>query len=249
MSLQLLSTQDMAFYSKLFSNSLYTQALFNTAVFILGAVPLKMALALFLSGFLNYYNKIRIVKVLNVMYLLPWAIPAVSAALSFRWSLNYDYGIINKFLVDIGLPRVRWLLDYQTAILSVIVFHIWKWLPMWTLILLAGRKGISEEIYESAAIDGASLFRRFTGITAPLISKLFFICLLLSSIWSLGEFEAVWLVTMAGPNQLTHIITTIGYKFTFIDANLVGGLAAYMSLLPVVIVIVIILIILTRETK
>jgi len=93
------------------------QALVNTLIFVGIAVPVKMILALILSGFLSYYNRISIVRVLNVLYLLPWAIPAISAALSFRWSLNYDYGIINTFLTDLGLPRVRWLLDYPTAML------------------------------------------------------------------------------------------------------------------------------------
>ncbi len=247
-SLELLAT-NTEYYSMLFSDKLYNQALINTAIFIGVGVPIKLTLALLLSGFLTYYSKIKIVKVLNVLYLLPWAIPAISAALSFRWTLNYDYGILNMFLADMGFNRVRWLLDYPTAMMSVIVFHIWKWLPMWTMLLLAGRKGIPEELYESASIDGASVFQRFTGITAPLLSKLFFICLLLSSIWSMGEFEAVWLVTMAGPNQSTHIITTLGYKFTFFDVNIVKGLAAYMSLLPAVLILVFVLIRLTRETK
>ena len=247
-SVELLSS-NLEPYSKLFSDQIYLQALTNTLIFVGIAVPVKMILALILSGFLSYYNRISIVRVLNVLYLLPWAIPAISAALSFRWSLNYDYGIINTFLTDLGLPRVRWLLDYPTAMLSVISFHIWKWLPMWILMISAGRKGIPEELYEAASIDGASLFQRFTQITLPLLLKLFLICLLLSSIWSMGEFEAVWLVTMGGPNQSTHLISTLGFKFTFLDASLVKGLAAYMSLMPLVLILVFLLIQISREKE
>jgi len=244
-----LLTSETAFYEKMLTDELYLHSLYNTAIFIGLGVPTKMVIAFLLSGFLTHYSRLKLVKILNVLYLLPWAIPAVSAALSFRWTLNYDYGLLNKLLTDIGLPKIRWLLDYETAFAAVIAFHIWKWLPMWTLIFIAGRKAIPEELYEVATIDGASLFKSFTNITAPLLSKLFFISLLLSSIWSLGEFEAVWLVTMAGPSQSTHIITTIGFRYAFIDANLVKGLAAYMSLLPVVLVLLIVLILLTRERK
>ncbi|MEM1986738.1 MAG: sugar ABC transporter permease [Nitrososphaeria archaeon] len=247
-SMQLLSANLDIFY-RLVVDPLYIQALINTAIFIGFGVTLKLVFALLLSGFLAYYSKVKIVKMLGVIYLLPWTIPAISAALSFRWTLDYDYGLLNHLLTDIGLPKIRWLLDYQTAIMSVIIFHIWKWSPMWTLMLFAGRKGIPEELYEAASIDGATLLQRFRYITAPLISKLFFVCLLLSSIWSLGEFEAVWLVTMAGPNQMTHLITTLGFKYTFLDANIGKGLAAYMSLLPLVSVLILLLLLITREEK
>ncbi|WP_342815742.1 sugar ABC transporter permease [Saccharolobus sp.] len=246
--MQLLSANLDIFY-RLVVDPLYIQALINTAIFIGFGVTLKLVFALLLSGFLAYYSKVKIVKMLGVIYLLPWTIPAISAALSFRWTLDYDYGLLNHLLTDIGLPKIRWLLDYQTAIMSVIIFHIWKWSPMWTLMLFAGRKGIPEELYEAASIDGATLLQRFRYITAPLISKLFFVCLLLSSIWSLGEFEAVWLVTMAGPNQMTHLITTLGFKYTFLDANIGKGLAAYMSLLPLVSVLILLLLLITREEK
>jgi multiple sugar transport system permease protein len=166
-----------------------------------------------------------------------------------RWTLNYDYGIVNLLITDLGFAPVGWLQNYPTAMLTVIVYHIWHWLPMWTLMLTAGRKNIPEELYEAASIDGASLRQHFTEITAPLLSKLFFICLLLSSIWSLGEFEAVWLVTMTDPNQSTNIISTLGYVYTFVRGNLVMGLACYMSMLPIIVIILVILMYLMRGTK
>jgi len=233
--------------TELFSDELYIRAFYNTLVFVGVAIPLKLTAALFLSGFLSHFRKYSIVKVVGVLYLLPWALPAVPAALSFRWSLNYDFGLFNKFLTDLGLPKIPWLLTYPTAMASIIIFHVWKWLPQWTLLLYAGRQSIPDELYEAAKIDGASLWSSFTDITFPLLKKLFVICMVLSSIWSIGEFEAIWLVTMAGPNQATHTITTLGFNEVFQFGNFVKGVSVYMSVLPLISALLLVLIMLFRR--
>jgi len=232
---------------KVFASELYWRALLNTFLFLVIAVPIKMILALFLSGFINAFKKYFLVKIVSVMYLLPWSIPAISSALSFRWMLNYDYGIINMFLTDIGLPKVGWLLDYQTALFSIVVFHVWKWTPLWTLMLLAARQAIPDELYEAAKVDGANISQSFVHITWPMLKQVFLTCMTLTSVWSIGEFEAIWLITLTGPNQSTNTITTLGFREVFIYGNLINGLAIYFSILPVVLVLVIFLLLLFRR--
>jgi multiple sugar transport system permease protein len=231
----------------LFRSDLYIQSLKNLLLFTGIAVPVKLVLALFISGILSGFKKNKLVKILSIIYPLPWAIPAMSAALSFRWSLDYDFGIINRMLSDLGLPKVPWLLTYPTAMLSIIIFHVWKWTPLWTLMLFAARQVIPEELYEAARIDGASSLQMFKNVTFPLIKGTFLICLLLSSIWSMGEFEAIWLVTLGGPNQTTHTITTLGIREVFFYGNLDKGIAIYFSIFPLIAALMIIILLLLRR--
>jgi multiple sugar transport system permease protein len=246
LSLSMISFKDAL---TLFGDELYIRSLKNLFIFIGVAVPVKLVLALFISAILSGFRRNPIVKLLGVIYPLPWAIPAMSAALSFRWSLNYDFGIVNKMLVDLGLWKIPWLLTYPTAMLSIILFHVWKWTPLWTLMLFSARQAIPEELYEVAKIDGASLFQVFKNVTFPLIRNTFLVCLLLSSVWSMGEFEAIWLVTMGDPNASTHTITTLGFREIFAYGNLGKGIAMYFSVFPVVVAVMVsIIFILRRES-
>jgi multiple sugar transport system permease protein len=246
LSASMIKVQDLLL---LLGNDLYIQSLRNLLLFTGVAVPIKLVLALFVSGILSGYRRNPIVKILGVVYPLPWAIPAMSAALSFRWSFDYDFGIINKILSDVGLQKVPWLLTYPSAMLSIIIFHVWKWTPLWTLMLFSARQVIPEELYEAARIDGASPVQMFRNVTFPLIKGTFLICLLLSSIWSMGEFEAIWLVTLGGPNQSTHTITTLGIREVFFYGNLGKGIAIYFSILPLIAALMAtILLLLRRET-
>jgi len=231
----------------LFRSNLYIQSLTNLLIFTGIAVPLKLLLALFISGILNGFRKNLFVKILSILYPLPWAIPAMSAALSFRWSLDYDFGMINKIFSDLGLIKIPWFLTYPTAMLSIIYFHVWKWTPLWTLMLFAARQAIPEELYEAARIDGASSRQIFKSVTFPQIKNIFLICLLLSSIWSMGEFEAIWLVTLGGPNQSTHTITTLGIREVFFYGNLNKGIAIYFSIFPLIVTYMFIILFLLRR--
>ncbi len=102
-----------------------------------------------------------------------------------------------------GIDGPSWLNYRWLALGSVIVAYIWKWMPFWTVILLAGRMAIPQELYEAAAVDGATGFRRFVHVTFPLLANLYLICTLLSTIWTLGDFNTVYFVTGGGP-ALVH---------------------------------------------
>jgi multiple sugar transport system permease protein len=242
-----LSVTNFEIIAELFQSTKYWEAFRNLLIFLSIAVPIKFLIALLISGFLITYKNSILGKIIGAIYLLPWALPTVASALAFRWSLDFDFGLFNKILTDLGLPRIPFLLSYWPAMLSIILFHVWKWAPMWTLLLYAGRQSIPEELYESAQMDGASVYQRFFYITMPLIKKLFLICLLLSLIWSTGEFEAIWLVTMAGPAGATHTITTLGFQQVFQYANLMKGLSIYISVLPIACMMMLILIVLFRR--
>jgi multiple sugar transport system permease protein len=119
--------------------------------------------------------------------------------------------------------------------------HIWKWMPFWTVILLAGRMAIPQELYDAAKVDGATGWRQFVHINFPLLANLYLICTLLSTIFTLGDFNSVFFVTGGGPANTTHVLATLGIRDAFDMAQPPLGVAAVMSALPLVIPLVIIL--------
>jgi multiple sugar transport system permease protein len=232
---------DPASYLQLFADPVYPSAVVNTLIYLLVAVNLKLFLALLLSGFFmrkGWWN-----KALLVIFILPWAAPAIPGYISIHWMLNGQWGLINNiiwslFQVD-GPP---WLDSSWYALGSVIYAHIWKWLPFWTIIFLAGRMAIPRELYEAAAVDGASRFHQFRHITIPLIAGLYLVCTLLSAIWALGDFNAVRFISGGGPALSTHVLATLGIRNAFELGNPALGMATVLSALPILIPLVALLI-------
>jgi multiple sugar transport system permease protein len=140
-------------YEVLFSDPVYVQTIVNTVVYVGVAVNVKLFLALLLSGVLDSEGKAT--RFLSAIFLLPWAIPVLPGILSVRWMMSSQWGILNLISEDLGLGTHHWLASRWTAIGAIILFHIWKYLPFWTVIFLSARRGIPRQLYEAASIDGA----------------------------------------------------------------------------------------------
>jgi multiple sugar transport system permease protein len=205
--------------------------------------------ALLLSGF--FMRRSWWTKGLLLIYVLPWAVPALPTFISIHWMLNGQWGLLNNTLWDLfqidgpgWLDTSRWL-----ALGSVIASHIWKWMPFWTVIFLAGRMAIPQELYDAAAVDGATGIKRFVHITFPLLTNLYLICTLLSTIFTLGDFNSVYFVSGGGPALSTHVLATLGIRDAFQIARPDLGVATVMSALPLMIPLVIILMRKLRTTE
>lgn len=229
-----------ASYDRLFNDPVYLRTLRNTLLFVGLGVNVKLFLGLLLSGF--FYLSHRWIGVLFLIFILPWAVPSIPTILSFRWMLNSEWGMFNNLLDDIGIGGRLWLIRPNLALGAGIVVHIWKWLPFWTLILLAGRMAIPKDIYEAAAIDGASGFRSFVHVTFPMLSTLYLTCTLLSTIWTLGDFNSIYLLTGGGPFDTTHVMATLSIRYAFTMFDIRTGVAVALTALPVIIPIVIYLV-------
>jgi multiple sugar transport system permease protein len=114
-------------------------------------------------------------------------------------------------------------------------------MPFWTVIFLAARIRIPRDIYDAAEVDGATGSRRFVHVTFPLLANLYLICTLLSTLWTLGDFTTVYLVSGGGPAGSTQVLATLGFHYAFDAAKPALGVAAVMSAVPVLIPIVIVL--------
>src|SRR5215472_11095842 len=118
-----------------------------------------------------------------------------------------------------------------------IMMHIWKSLPFWTLILIAGRLTIPRELYEAASVDGASSWQKFKFITWPSLQTLYLTSTILSMIWTLGDFNSVYLLTGGGPADLTHVLATLGIRYLRLD-QVDMSMAAIVVALPFVLPLV-----------
>ena len=227
-------------YRELFADPIYQTTVVNTVLYLALGVNVKMFLALLLSGF--FMRPGRWMKVLLLIFVLPWAVPQISAFISIHWMLNSEWGFLNNLLYHLfHIEGPSWLNHRWTALGAVIASHIWKWTPFWTLILLAGRMAIPLEIRDTARVDGATGVRGFVYITFPLLANLYLISTLLSTIFLLGDFNAVYFISGGGPADSTHVLATLGIRDAFEIANPRLGVAAVMSALPMVIPLVIVL--------
>lgn len=230
-----------ALYAELFSDPIYLRTLVNTVLYLAIAVNLHLFLALLLSGY--FLQKSRWIKALLLVFILPWAVPAIPTFISIHWMLNGQWGLINNLLYHLfGVDNgPSWLTQRWLTFGTVIVSYIWKWTPFWTVILMAGRTAIPTEVVEAASVDGATGVRRFIHVTFPLLANLYLVCTLLSTIWTLGDFNTVYFVSGGGPALSTHVLATLGIRNAFQIANPQLGMATVMSALPLLIPLVIIL--------
>jgi len=218
----------------------FQRAVINTALYVGVGVNTKMLLSLLIANFLNIRSRFQ--RFLRVLFILPWAMATVPALINWRWIFDLDFGLANLLLKYMGYSNVNWLGNYNTAIALIILFHIWKWTPLWTLILLSGLQGIPVNIIEAAKIDGASGLRIFYHITWPLIKRLYILLTVLSTIWVLGQFEVVWVLTRGGPAQSTHVIATLAYRELFELWNAGKAASILVLVLPITIILILFLI-------
>ena len=236
-------------YAELAEDPIYQRTIVNTILYVGIAVNLKMFGALLLSGF--FMQRGWWVRALLLVFVLPWAMPALPAFISIHWMLNGQWGLLNNFLyMAFGIDGPGWLDTSRWLALGwVILSHIWKWMPFWTVILLAGRMAIPQDLYEAAEVDGATGLTRFTHVTFPLLANLYLVCTLLSTIFTLGDFNSVYFVSGGGPALSTHVLATLGIRDAFEVARPDLGVAAVLSSLPLMIPLVLILMRKLRTTE
>ncbi len=223
-------------YERLFADPIFFRTLINSVVFIVVSVNVKMVVALFLSGF--FLNTRWWIKWLSLLFILPWAVPSIPTILSMRFMLNPEWGVINSLIFKFtGLDGPNWLNDPALALSFAMLAHIWKSLPFWTLILVAGRMSIPGEQYEAASVDGASTWQKFRFITWPSMRSLYLTSTILSMIWTLGDFNSVYLLTGGGPADLTHVLATLGIRYLRLD-QVDLSLASIVVALPLVLPLV-----------
>ena len=220
-------------YAELFAGDEYWDTIVTTLLYVGIGVNLNMLLALLLSGF--FMQRRWWVKGLLVLSMVPWALPAQPVFISWHWMLIYPGFIDNLSFKIFGVDSPDFFHHYWSALGANIAAYTWKTMPFWTVILLAGRMAIPQDLYEAAEIDGATGYRRFIHLVVPLLANLYLICTLLNAIWMLGDFNTTDIVSSGAPNGSTDVLATFGVDLMMEQGKPALGFAAAVSALPLLI--------------
>lgn len=188
---------------------------------------LGMMLALLLN------KKIMFKAGYRLLLLLPWGVPQVVTAFSWRWLFNYDFGFINIAIRAFGGEGVNWLSDPKLMLIAAIITNIWLGFPFMTVTLLGGLQTIPGSFYESAQVDGAGPFKQFISITLPLLKPVSMTVILLGSIWTFNMFNIIWLVTQQNPEA--DILVTYAFREFYLNWN-IGRSGAYTSVIMILLI-------------
>lgn len=220
-------------YVALFNDPIFRQVLGNTGFYVLLAVPGQMLLGLLCALGLN--RGVPGQSVFRVIYFLPVVTSTVAAGLVWAWLFNSNFGLINMGLSLLGATELpKWLVSSRWAMWAVIVVSIWQGLGYSMVLFLAGLQNIRQDVYEAAAIDGATGFTRLRYITLPLLSPMTFFVLIISIIGSFQVFELVFVMTKAGPANATNTLVFFIYQNGFMFYQMGIASAAAMVLFLIV---------------
>ncbi len=227
-------------YIQLWWEPLFWLVLRNNLFYALGTIPTTMALALFLAVLVNQrLGAARSVYRMALFY--PTMIPMVAAAMLWVWIFNPGIGLFNYYTSFLGVPRVEWLYDRHWALPAIIIMSIWKNFGYFMLIYLAALQGVPADLYEAADIEGAGAWRRFWGITFPLLTPASLFVFVVAIISSFQVFDQVFVMTQGGPADQTNVLTFYIYQnaFRFWDIGMGATLTTiFVCLLLVLIVTV-----------
>lgn len=166
--------------------------------------------------------------VARIWIVLSWIVPTVVVVIIWRWLLGTSGGIVNYLLVALGITSqpVGFFGSGGGAFAMVTLINSWRWFPLTAVILLAAMQSIPEELYEAAAVDGASAPQRFRAITLPALQPVLFVLGLVGTLWSVNVFDIIWLLTSGGPSSATTTLPVFIYEMAFKQYNLSRAAAA-----------------------
>ncbi len=225
-------------YIDLAKDSLFWRAVWNTFVFTMIAVILKAVFGMIMALVLN--EKIVARNLFRVLLFLPWTIPTIVSVFTWQWIYSDVGGVLNFLLMKSGLisQPVGWLAAPDLAMLSVIMVNVWRGIPFMGIAILAGLQTVSTEIYEAAMLDGAGAIKRFFYMTLPSIKEVTILASVITTIWTLNDFEIIWLLTRGGPNNGTQVLSTLSYTVGFLNMNLGKAIAISIITLPPLIMLI-----------
>jgi arabinogalactan oligomer/maltooligosaccharide transport system permease protein len=203
-------------YIKVFSEEIFYSVFFKTLIWTFVNVSFHVVIGVFLALILNK-KSLKFKPIFRTLLILPWAIPQVITALTWRSMFNFEYGAINIFIAKyLSLSPVEWLLRPFEAFTACIITNVWLGFPFMMVVALGGLQSIPQELYEAAEIDGASAWQKFKNITLPFLRPVMAPAITLGIIWTFNNLNIVWLVSNGGePGDQTHILVSYVYKAAF----------------------------------
>ena len=226
-------------YRKVFSDSQFLSSVKVTLSFVFLAVSLEVVLGFLLALLLNRDFVGR--KLVRMLALLPWAVPAVVSGIMWKWILNPSYGALNGLLYQFGLidKYIIWLGRPVSALLMVVLADVWKETPFIMLLLLSALQTIPKDLYEAATVDGANKLQQLFAITIPLVRPTLFVAISLRTIWALKSFDLIYTLTAGGPSNATSVLGYYTYLKSFVSLDIgKGSAAAYIMTLVIMLIVI-----------
>ena len=227
-------------WGRLIGDPAFYNALKNTLIILVIQVPIMIALATVLAVLLNS-PLLKAKGLFRFAFFAPVVVGEVAYSAVFRLMFNLDFGIVNKFIGAIGLPRVDWFSNVTPAMTLIIIAVTWRWAGYNAIIILAGLQSIPEDVYEAARLEGASPIQQFFRITLPLLKPVIVFCVVLSIIGTMQLFTEPFLITnRGGPGGGTETLGVFLYRQGFTSLNFgyasaiaytMAGLAVALTLL------------------
>jgi multiple sugar transport system permease protein len=226
-------------FRAIFGNEAFLRTIYNSFVFTSIAVVLKALLGVWLAMLL--YRNFRLKRLIRGAVLLPWVIPTALSTLAWWWMFDSLYSVVNWTAIRLGIidpPGPNWLGMTSYAMAAVIIVNVWRGLPFFAIIVLAGLVSIPREYYEAAEVDGAGSWGRFRHVTLPLLKPVLAVVILFSTIFTFADFNIVQVLTRGGPVNSTHLFATLAYQTGLQGGNLGQGAAVSLFLFPVLAAVV-----------
>jgi multiple sugar transport system permease protein len=193
-------------YAASLADPVFWSSLWNSLIWVVSAVALQFLLGLTAALLLNRRFAWR--GIARALVVVPWALPSVIIGLIWTWMLDFDLGLVNAVGTRLGLlaQPVPWLSQPGTAMAAVILAVVWQGFPFFAVTLLAGLQAIPAELYEAAALDGASPFASFRNVTLPGLAGVITTSLLLRMIWVANSLDLILVMTGGGPGTATQTL-------------------------------------------
>ncbi len=221
-------------YQRLFQTHVFLNSLMRSVQFVLYTVPITLVLSMGLAVLGNL--RLKRIDIFRMVFSCTIAVSAATASLIFAYLYHPALGMLNYMLSLIGLPSVPWLISENTALLAVSLTTVWLQLGLNTVILLAGMQGISDELYESAMIDGANGWHKFRSITIPLLSPTLFFLIIVDVLAAFQTFTQIHVMTSGGPMDSTNVLVFSIYREFYFNGKY--GFAAAQSIMLFIMILI-----------
>ncbi len=211
----------------------------NTLVYTVSAVVLKVVFGMCMALVLNS-NRLKFKNGFRALLFLPWALPTLVSVYTWQWILSDVGGALNQIIKILHLSQnqIGWFATPALAMFSVILINVWRGIPFLGISILSGLQTVNKDMYEAAQIDGANAIKQFRHITIPAVKNVVLLASIITTIWTLNDFEIIWLLTRGGPDNGTQVFSTLAYTYGFLNRDLGLSVAISVVTLPILIFLV-----------
>jgi multiple sugar transport system permease protein len=230
----------LANYLSIAQDPVFWASLGRTVIWIGLTIPLQLLLGFVTAILLNQNFWWR--PLARSLILIPWALPSVVIGLMWSWIYHPQVGMLNDLLVRVGVleAAVPWLASPDKALYAIIAALVWQGFPFFAIMILAGLQTIPHNLYEAAAIDGASTWQQFREVTLPGLKSVLVTAVMLRTIWVANSMDVIYVMTGGGPGYATHTLPLYAFKrtYTAMDFGYGSALAVTFSVMLLCLIVV-----------